>query len=247
MKTLLALLLISSSTWSVSCLAAGTRMPEVSASSGPVKIGLRVEKTRLRRGEFVWAQLSMTNLGRKPMLENVDTLFRKDKDFGEIMATNAQAHRGIYLVMTAPNGSEMLWHHPFREFFAGEDNPLKDLNCLNGGVPWPPKAVLADTSPYELRPGQTIKTGSWFDRGVCTDERVPLPKPHGDLAELSYFHLEKPGIYKLHAAYNETPYCNKEGQQRDPTRVDYCRKYPEKTGDWNVVFQTVPIIIEVLP
>ena len=200
---------------------------ELTASSGPVKITLRLLKTKVKVGESLQYQLRLTNVGKKPM-EVPDTIF---EDPWAIVG-NFRARMDLFLVildtkgkpldtwMTAPPGPEFDGTPPYwsedpkeqKEALAKErelrKQGLSETEVRLALHEWGHQRQAAKVPPPQeperriLKPGETLTTRPWaYDDGFTQARGEPVPKPIDPFAELILFRFHKPGRYRLCAIY----------------------------------------------
>lgn len=199
----------------------------VSASSGAVKVDIRLYKTKIRKGQSLWMQVVFTNLGNEPLMALVqpfDYLPRlwgaRRLNFG-LELTDAGGKRVNHLLDDLKEGDVPVWcmtpeeQRPWREFVH---------SVTSGAEPKDPGATW-------LRPGESIGSPPYaYQSGhdlYC--RRLPKPQPIGQFAEMAGTRTLPVGKYLLRGVYDMAP---------DPG---------DKASPGDVRFETPPLMFEVVP
>lgn len=98
--------------------------------------------------------------------------------------------------------------------------------------------LLREHPPIDVQPGKTV----WSPPYVDPDDewtKARYSKPIDSFAELLNYNLKKPGVYKIRAAYDETPSFT-------PAQMDQLRASGWKPDEWGVRVVTPWIKISVL-
>lgn len=157
--------------------AASLPYAEVTASSGPIRITLKVLNTSVTPEDLVYFHIEVKNVGST-------RLFLGSRIFLEPghLAESSRMKIGTYLEMVTPDGGEpdrVLGDHEWVKWPTKPAPPRKPK----------PKAVA-------LEPGRSTEV-------VCGGKR---PRIHDiDWCPLGFWYLEKKGIHRIRAVYDVKP------------------------------------------
>ncbi|MBI5202266.1 MAG: hypothetical protein HY925_11815 [Elusimicrobia bacterium] len=213
---------------------------EVTASSGPVQLTLRIYETKISTKEGFWFQIELKNIGKSEFLVT-DLVFW---DSFQMAYATRENGIGTRLEVLDPDGkrikSDTLQYefHSLDEPLPGpyvEETP--EVTRLRSewraqGVPEPEirnRLIKRQSRIYDqrardsrpkqmLQPGSMIVTPPWADTGWSLYHSAPYPidkDAKGQFAEASYYRWKKPGIYRVRAIYNHR------------LRSELVRKYPD--------------------
>lgn len=178
---------------------------EASASKGPIELSLFLHKERIKVGDHFWHQIRIRNIGEREILIS-DRVFRDSARIDD----NFYNKFGIYIEGFGPNGVAL----------GKEGGRGCGLDWSSGD--WWPKTALNDIlvffelkknrydleqerdSGFWLQPGEKLDTKSSFD--YSNRERAkqrPPPQPRGEFSRLEIFDIEKPGLYKFRAVFDQ--------------------------------------------
>lgn len=203
---------------------------EVSAVTKPVKLTLRLYKTKIKAGEFLWQQVALQNVGTEEMIV-FDHVFKDPTE----LRVNTLKHQGIYIDIIGPDGKRLDVELP-RERPQFSDEELRSSGGLD--IDGPKEQAMVDAwkrsgltptevseklisynsrkrehaalerqpPPETLMPGARIETKSWFENGKYDAlHHIPRAEPIGNFARLEFFDLRTPGKYKVRAVYDYHP------------------------------------------
>lgn len=181
----------------------GDTATSVTAKKGPVQLRLEVFRTKIRLGDPILVRLTLKNIGRNGFVVT-DGLFSPHADFVGVMSMVKAHGFGIYVTLHDPSGREIYWDQPFSDGVCTE--PGKESS------PWS-RAIIStasakSASPDEffsklLKPGESIRTGPWIQRGACPRAMTEEERSLG-FAQL-HAPLNKTGLYYIQAVYDSTP------------------------------------------
>jgi hypothetical protein len=200
---------------------------EVTASSGPVQLTLRIYKTKRKAKKkagqsfdpesSLLYQLELKNIGKKRFLVT-SIFFSKPWDYG------SEVNHGISIAALGPDGKPAFLDGPW------DIDPEEVLARAN--IPEPKKP---DPS-FWLEPGASVTTIPWVkqrDDELLRGRSKKLPV--GQYTELHYLDTMTPGKYRIKAIYN---YAYK---------PEFIKKYKVRVSEDDVEFATPFIEFEVLP
>lgn len=232
---------------------------EVKASSGPVELSYLVNKTQLRAGESIWHQIRIQNIGDKNIIVG-DSVFHEPGQLRE----QSDAQAGIYIEAVGPDGRPLKVNYltpagqsshlsddvsGMLEVVGPEEHAMVDgwkkqgLNSrdINKKIlefnihKQNAKEITSRLPAIELLPGQASETKSaYFYSKQDEIHKRPVPVPIGQFAQVEFFDLSRPGIYKVRAVYD--------GRQGELSRQAGIPAYP-----WDVLIRTPWIAVTVLP
>lgn len=199
---------------------------EVNASSGPIELSLLLYKTKIKLGDTLWEQLRVRNVGKQEILVT-DNLFHDPWQ----LKRNIHAGYGIFIEIVGPDGKRLpVAAHSDSD--GGIQNSVSGLletegpeeaamlsrwrkqglteqqineNLVSFNLEKRAKENAGNVTPViKLAPGESVQTHAWFHYGEWARVigKRPKPRPIGDFAQLEFFDLEVPGVYKVRAIYN---------------------------------------------
>lgn len=204
---------------------------EVKASSGPVELTLLLHNTQLKAGDYLWQQVRMRNVGDKEIVVAGDVfhdpwalrdqsrseyfvyLEARGPD-GKPLKVNYQAYREEKPDHIADVVSGLL------EVEGREEKAMLDgwrkqglsdreigYKLIEFNTNKKRKVESDQHNPgIRLLPGQSVETKSaFFYSGLDRIHKRPVPHPIGDFAQVDFFFFDKPGKYKVRAAYDGLP------------------------------------------
>lgn len=203
---------------------------EVKASSGPVEISFLLHKTEIKRGDYLWHQIRLRNVGEKPLIVSAK-VFREPWE----LAHASDSGYGVYLEALGPDGSKLKVQYPLPahlESYSSEDvsgmleveGPEEkamldawkkqglsqiqiDRKLLDFNMQKRLAAESKRTMPaIKLMPGQSVETKSTFSYSAKDKTNgKSIPKPIGEFGQIDFFDLNAPGEYRVRAVYNHSP------------------------------------------
>lgn len=231
-----------------------TAQAEVKASSGPIELALLLHKDRIRAGESLWHQIRIRNVGDKE-ITIWDQIFHEPRELRKQSSSKYRIYveaigsdgkpldvefrtpaertsdliNGVsgLLEVEGPQERAMLDAWKKQGLSAGEiNNRLIEFNSKKQRAAEPPLNLPS----VKLLPGQSVETKSAFFPSM--QDKVhnrPFPRRIGEFAQLDFFVLEDPGVFKIRAVYDYAPTSSSAAYQED------------------VKFKTPWISFEVLP
>jgi len=221
---------------------------EVSATKPPVGLVLRVHKTKVKTGDYLWFQLALNNLDDKDTIPR-EAVFNDPREMG----TQMRCRCGLYLEIIDSDRKTMPVSIPWAPMegsassTAEDDAVAREMDAFmalpeNQGLSPEERdrrltAFVNRSRPVRsdeeklVWPGKSVQTGAWYPYTYRAKKAgKPRPGRVGDFAELPFVEFKKPGRYKVRAAYDWTPEKGKPKQFR-----------------WQVRTQTPWIDLQVVP
>lgn len=204
---------------------------EVTASSGPVQLTLRLLKTRIATPQSPWYQFEIKNVGKNRIVFGHKVFHDEPwalKDSGSYRGS------GIWLDVIGPDGrtpfertvmndidtTGMLFlPHPdteegadIRKRMAGKTMLEQSMIVSEYGRAQTEKYRKEHPEPdlsFRLEPGASTATVAWAlrDNPKHVIETRPQRQAHGRFGELFWLNFEQPGKYRVRAVYDyKSPY-----------------------------------------
>lgn len=199
-------------------------------------------------GEPLWIKISVKNIGKNTMFV-MDPLFTGPKNFRQAIAENW--YGGVTVKITGPNGKvipapdpKYIPSTPCPEGMLSKFDPEGTAKAAAWRKQGKTDAEITDLLNKELEekqaeeerrdrapilklePGETTTTRPWL-KIRCTREHGSFPAQVGEFSELWDYHLDSPGIYRIHAIYFDDPF--------------------RRSGGKKILVETPPVKITVLP
>lgn len=225
---------------------------EATATKDPIKLTLRLLKTKVSKGEPLWYQVELKNIGNKPIEVYADIFVDPGKSLTDPV--------GIWFEVLSPDGTP-LHEKPAEDyvFMPGSQreeakrNPERDKKIDELLKKWkaegndpiqitkkllqyqidnerPERAVTL----FSLPPGASTTTAAWSDQNFYDERKGELrPKAKGGYAELWAYFFYQVGRHKVRIVYDE--------RLRSPKR------HGGRDNPWNIHFETPYIDFEVVP
>ena len=198
-------------------------MAEATGLKKPVELTLRILETKIKRGERLWYQIQVKNVGEHEIQVMDRFLFNPFR----LQSNLTDSGQHIYLVLQGPDGEKLplAWLGRDVASYVPVDpkDPyvalVKEHARRSGKEDELSMAALqSKLGKYEpivvpwmnLPPGKSIESLPWAFNPYLTWGGAPNKgpgerKPRGDFAELPFFELEDSGRYRIKAVYDEIP------------------------------------------
>ncbi|MFA6577604.1 MAG: hypothetical protein WCU88_00865 [Elusimicrobiota bacterium] len=175
---------------------------EVSVSSFPIKLTLRIEKTKIKssRRELLRYQIHLENIGKEKL-----RITDRGLEFTNIaLYDQTKMRKFLYFELVGPDGKEIEARYPFSDQIvfmtpdeAKKTNELRaqGLSPLEAHMKVYPIEKEEEFHGYWLEPGDVLNSGTYIHQG---DWRG---RP-GGFQDLFFYPLREPGKYKVRIVYD---------------------------------------------